>query len=101
MELVISPTGEVRCVYDEAIDWWTLRDGQYAAIEPDAADGLLKSVVYPGLWLDRAALLRGDMPAVLAALHRGLASPAHAEFAAKLHQDAGGLRGTLAGPADL
>lgn len=88
-------------VEDEAIDWWTLRDGQYAAIEPDAADGLLKSVVYPGLWLDRAALLRGDMPAVLAALHRGLASPAHAEFAAKLHPDAGGLRGTLAGPADL
>ncbi len=73
-------------VEDEAIDWWTLRDGQYAVIEPDPADGLLKSVVYPGLWLDRAAMVRGDMPTVLAALHRGLASPAHAEFAAKLRQ---------------
>lgn len=88
-------------VEDEAIDWWTLRGGEYHAVEPDAADGLLKSVVYPGLWLDKGALLRGDMPAVLAALHRGLASPEHAAFAAKLHPDAAGGRGTLAGPADL
>ena len=71
-------------VYDEAIDWWTLRDGQYVAVEPDPADGLLKSVVYPGLWLDKAAMLHGDMPAVLAALQLGLASPGHAEFATRL-----------------
>ena len=75
-------------VEDEAIDWWTLRDGQYQAIEPDAADGLLKSVVYPGLWLDKPAMLRGDMPAVLAALQLGLASPGHAEFVAKLRESA-------------
>ena len=75
-------------VEDEAIDWWTLRDGDYAAIEPDPADGLLKSAVYPGLWLDKPAMLRGDMPAVLAALQRGLASPGHAEFAAKLRESA-------------
>ena len=87
---VYERLGAVECilwrVYDEAIDWWTLRDGTYEAIEPDAADGLLKSVVYPGLWLDRAAMLRLDMPAVLAALHRGLASPAHAAFAAGLRR---------------
>lgn len=71
-------------VEDEAIDWWTLRDGKYEAIDPDPADGLVKSVVYPGLWLDRAAMLRGDVPAVLAALQRGLASPGHAAFAATL-----------------
>ena len=71
-------------IEDEAIDWWTLRDGAYHAVEPDPADGLLKSVVYPGLWLDKAAMLRGDMPAVLAGLHLGLASPGHAEFAARL-----------------
>ena len=75
-------------VEDEAIDWWTLRDGHYQALEPDAADGLLKSVVYPGLWLDKPAMLRGDMPAVLAALQLGLASPGHAEFVAKLQQSA-------------
>ncbi len=88
-------------VEDEAIDWWTLRDGAYHAVEPDPADGLLKSAVYPGLWLDKGAMLRGDVPAVLAALHLGLASPEHAAFVAKLHPDAGAARGTLAGPADL
>ena len=71
-------------VEDEAIDWWTLRGGEYHAVEPDAADGLVKSVVYPGLWLDKAAMLRGDMPTVLAGLHLGLASPGRAEFAARL-----------------
>ena len=75
-------------VEDEAIDWWTLRDGDYHAVEPDAADGLLKSVVYPGLWLDKPAMLRGDMPAVLATLQLGLASPGHAEFVAKLRESA-------------
>ncbi len=75
-------------VEDEAIDWWTLRDGDYHAVEPDPADGVHKSVVYPGLWLDRAAMLRGDMAAVLAALQLGLASPGHAEFAAKLRESA-------------
>ena len=71
-------------VEDEAIDWWTLVEGKYQPIAADPADGLLKSFVYPGLWLDRAALLKSDMAAVLAALQRGLASPGHAEFAARL-----------------
>ena len=75
-------------VEDEAIDWWTLRDGDYHAVEPDPADGLLKSVVYPGLWLDKSAMLKGDMPAVLAGLQRGLASPGHAAFAARLRDSA-------------
>lgn len=75
-------------VEDGAIDWWALRGGAYEPVAPDPADGLLKSVIYPGLWLDRAALLRGDMAAVLAGLQLGLASPAHAEFAARLRATA-------------
>src|SRR5206468_468217 len=38
--------------------WWELRQGEYQEIAPDA-DGLLKSRVFPGLWPDAAALLRG------------------------------------------
>src|SRR5207247_5498478 len=49
-------TGESRLV------WWELRQGEYQEIPPDA-DGLLKSRAFPGLWLDAAALLRGDMKA--------------------------------------
>ncbi|PYI82009.1 MAG: hypothetical protein DME26_18825 [Verrucomicrobia bacterium] len=51
----------------DRITWWELRDGDYAELAPDA-DGLFKSGVFPGLWLDAAALLRGDIKAVLAAL---------------------------------
>jgi len=69
-------TGEKRVV------WWELREGDYQEITP-AADGLLKSHVFPGLWLDAAALLRGDMKGVLASLRRGLESPDHQAFLAK------------------
>ncbi len=63
-------TGEDRVV------WWELRDGEYQEMELHS-DGLLKSTVFPGLWLDAAALLRGDMKTVLAAVRRGLDSPEH------------------------
>jgi Uma2 family endonuclease len=67
-------TGEQRVV------WWELKEGEYQEIVAAAA-GLLKSGVFPGLWLDAAALLRGDMKAVLAALRNGLDSPEHRAFA--------------------
>jgi Uma2 family endonuclease len=71
-------------VYDAAVDWFVLRGGQFVPLAPDPADGLLKSETFPGLWLDPAALLRRDLAAVLAALARGLATPDHAAFAARL-----------------
>jgi Uma2 family endonuclease len=61
--------------------WWELREGEYQEIAADA-DGLFKSGVFPGLWLDAASLLRGEMKAVLAVLRRGLDSPEHVAFAA-------------------
>ena len=70
--------------YDDELDWFVLRNEQFERMEPDAADGLLKSMTFPGLWLDSAALLRRDLAAVLAVLARGIASPEHAEFVAKL-----------------
>lgn len=69
-------TGEHRLV------WWELRGDDYREIAP-ADGGLLKSGVFPGLWLDAAALLRGEMKAVLAALRRGIESPEHADFQSK------------------
>ena len=71
-------------VYDDAIDWFILRNDQFVLLPPDPSDGLLKSDVFPGLWLDAAALIRGDLDAVEDALRRGLASAAHAAFVAKL-----------------
>jgi Uma2 family endonuclease len=62
--------------------WWELREGDYREIA-QADDGLLKSGVFPGLWLDTAALLRGDLRAVLAALRRGVESAEHLAFLSK------------------
>lgn len=71
-------------VYDEAVDWFVFRDGEFVTLTPDPADGLFKSATFPGLWLDAAALVRRDLAAVLAALTRGLASPEHAAFVQQL-----------------
>lgn len=71
-------------VYDDELDWFVFRDGEFVRHTPDPVDGLYKSVGFPGLWLDAAALLAGDEDAVDAALDRGLASPEHAAFAAGL-----------------
>ena len=70
-------------VLDEAIDWFALRDGEYERLEP-GADGVVRSGVFPGLWLDPAALLRNDLATVLATAQRGAASPEHAAFVADL-----------------
>jgi Uma2 family endonuclease len=69
---------------DEAVDWFALRDGQFLSIA--ASDGVIKSGVFPGLWLDTAALLRNDLPAIFAAIDRGTATPEHASFLTLLHK---------------
>ena len=70
-------------VLDRQVDWFVLRDGGYERRSPDA-EGMLHSEVFPGLWLDPAALVRGDLARVLAVLQRGLATPEHADFVARL-----------------
>lgn len=42
------------------------------------------STVFPGLWLDLAALLANDLAGLRAAVERGVRDPAHAPFAARL-----------------
>ncbi|MBL8796992.1 MAG: Uma2 family endonuclease [Planctomycetia bacterium] len=70
-------------VLESAVDWFVLRDEQFEKQAP-AADGLLRSTVFPGLWLDPAALVRGDLARVLAVVQQGLATPEHAEFVTRL-----------------
>ncbi|GIW00945.1 Uma2 family endonuclease [Roseiflexus sp.] len=69
--------------YEQRVDWWELREGVFTPLPPEA-DGTLRSRVFPGLWLDPAALWRGDAAALLAALQRGLADPTHAAFVERL-----------------
>jgi Uma2 family endonuclease len=74
-------------VLDRAIDWFVLREGRYDRLPPDEA-GLYKSEILPGLWLDAAALVHGDLASVLRSLQQGLASAEHAAFVAQLLQKA-------------
>jgi hypothetical protein len=71
-------------VLDREVDWFMLRDSQFERLAPDS-QGVLRSTVFPGLWLDAAALVRGDMVQVMAVLQQGLASPEHAAFVARLN----------------
>jgi Uma2 family endonuclease len=70
-------------VLEQAVDWFVLRDGQYERMPRDA-QGLVRSEVFPGLWLDAAALLRGDLVTLLTVVQQGLASPEHHAFVARL-----------------
>jgi len=67
---------------DAAVDWFALRDGVYERLAADAA-GVVRSEVFPGLWLDVAALLAHDSAGLQAALAAGLRSPEHAAFVAR------------------
>ena len=52
-------------VLDGAIDWFALQDGQYVALSPNAS-GVIESAAFPGLRLDVAAMLAGDISKVVA-----------------------------------
>ena len=68
---------------DEAIDWFVLREGRFDPLAAPA-DGFLRSETFPGLWLDPAALLRGDLPRLFAVLDQGTATSEHAAFVNRL-----------------
>src|SRR5579864_6748997 len=74
-------------VQDSAIDWFVLRGGKFDRLSL-TPEGLYKSVVLPSLWLDPAALLRGDMAAVGRIAQQGVSSPEHADFVAQLQRAA-------------
>jgi hypothetical protein len=70
-------------VQDAAIDWFVLREERFDRLLPDA-DGITRSIMLPGLWLDTAALLSGDLAQIHAVLREGLASTTHAAFVTSL-----------------
>jgi Uma2 family endonuclease len=70
-------------VLEQEVDWFVLRNGQYERMPRDT-QGLVRSEVFPGLWLDPAALLRGDLATVLATVQQGLTSHEHSTFVARL-----------------
>jgi Uma2 family endonuclease len=65
------------------IRWFVLQGEQYQETPVDP-DGILRSRVFPGLWLNVEALLKLDGLQVMGILQQGVATPEHAAFAQQL-----------------
>lgn len=72
-------------VFESTVSWFSLQDGEYVELIPDAS-GIIESQVFPGLWLDVSALVAGNMQQVLAVLHKGLSSVKHQAFVQRLNR---------------
>lgn len=70
---------------EKQFDWFVLEEEDYRPNAPDA-QSIVRSRVFPGLWLDVAALLAMDSAKVLDLLQRGLATAEHPAFIARLKE---------------
>lgn len=70
-------------VLDQKLIWFYLEQGEYLELASDS-NGILRSRVFPGLWLAVNELLADNMQSVLTALQTGLQSSEHAGFVEKL-----------------
>ena len=70
-------------VYDREFDWFRLTEGRYIKLQPHEK-GIIKSEIYPGLWLDVNALLGGNLAKVFEVLQQGIATEEHQNFVRKL-----------------
>ena len=68
--------------------WHRLTNGVFQVV-PTGSDGVVRSTVFPGLWLDVPAFLTGDAARVLTVLTQGLNTTEHADFVARLAQRRG------------
>ncbi len=67
----------VYLVDDLRLRWFDLAGDRELTVP---ADGIVRSVQFPGLWIDTAALAARDHGKLMATLGLGLASPGHADF---------------------
>jgi Uma2 family endonuclease len=68
-----------------SVVWFALQAGEYVALAPDAA-GILRSQVFPGLWLNVEALVSGNLAQVLETLKEGISDSSHQAFVEQLSQ---------------
>jgi Uma2 family endonuclease len=66
-------------IHKKRLYWFRLEKGKYVSIKPDE-NGVVHSVVFPGLRLAVTALLDGDLAQVMAVLQSGINSAEHGEF---------------------
>jgi len=66
----------VLVAYEREMRWFNWQMGEDRVIMPDG-DGILRSQLFPGLWLDPPRLWQIDVAGLLALLQQGLATPEH------------------------
>jgi len=71
----------VLCVREKLLKPFDLKAGRELKID---SDGIYRSKVFPGLWIDPSAVLTGDITRLLAVVQQGLAAPEHATFVDRL-----------------
>jgi len=69
--------------FGQRLIWRVLENGSYVA-QTLLTDGVLRSQVFPGLWLDVAAFWANDRAKMLAVLNAGLSSEDHRRFVERL-----------------
>ena len=73
----------VRSIEPDEVYWFILRNGRFVDLPP-GSDGIFRSEVFPGLWLDPQALLARDIRRLQAVVDLGCATAEHAAFVARL-----------------
>ncbi len=66
-------------VEDGEIDWFRLKSGEYIQLQANS-EGITCSEIFPGLWLDKTALLTGNLMKVIEVVQLGLATVEHQNF---------------------
>ena len=74
--------------YDNKLDWFWLHKGEYVLLKPDTS-GVIRSKVFPGLYLAVKELLKGNLSEVLSVLQNGLQKDEHREFVEQLSKTSG------------
>lgn len=72
-------------VLDQKLSWFYLKEGEYLDLPADS-DGIARSRIFPGLWLEVTELLAGNMHRVLTILQEGLQYSEHDDFIDGLEQ---------------
>ena len=65
---------------EKQVRWFALDESSRFVERSADADGIFRSTIFPGLWLDESALLSADAAKLLQTLRTGLASAEHATF---------------------
>jgi hypothetical protein len=71
------------CLYPERLNWFDLRKGKVISA---GNDGIFRSRIFPGLWIDNKALLDGDYAQLMDTIEAGMQTAEYKSFSANLAQ---------------